>query len=134
VPERPHLVPDEQPEIYPIVPVITSNRAFASLYDRHPRSIYLISGCLEPRAASTLLDQGAAFDTVVLLNGEGEEVVARLIPASGGDEQLIARVERIDSAKLDEDAVAAIHLVLREPGARAFFRVVPAPPARAKVG
>ena len=126
MPERPLLVPRERPEIYPIKPVITSDRAFASLYDRHARSIYLISGCLRPDEASSLLDAGAVFDTLVLLNGEGEELAARLVPAGGGDQQLIARVERIELTRLDEDAVAAVHLILRAPGARAFFRVEPA--------
>jgi len=60
------------PGIYPLNPVITSNPAFASLYDMHPLSLYLISECLTPSEAARLLDEGAVFDTVVLLGGEGK--------------------------------------------------------------
>src|SRR5206468_933606 len=64
---------------YPLKPIITNDPALARLYDDHPDSLTLTSGCLTPAQASSLLEQGAIFDTVVLLNGQGTELLERLV-------------------------------------------------------
>jgi hypothetical protein len=115
--------------IYPLKPVITSNRAFAALYDLHPHSLFHISGCLTPSEAESLIDQGAVFDTVVLLNGEGEELIARLTTDVDPQDQRFSRVERIDAPVIDVHAVGRVHLVLRDVGVRDMFQPKSATPS-----
>jgi len=110
------------PEIYPLNPVITSNAAFASLYDGHPRSRYLVSECLTPSEAAKLLDEGATFSTVVFLGGEGEELAGRLASDEDPQAQKFARLERVDPPAIDEEAVKQVHRLLNSHGARAFFQ------------
>ncbi len=106
---------------YPLKPVITSNSILASLYDDHPDSVTLTSGCLTPAQAAQLLEQGVIFDTVVLLNGEGDELMERLVPREPCDQELFARVTRIDVPVIDQEAVVQIHRTLKSPRLRAFF-------------
>ncbi len=118
------------PGIYPLNPVITSNPAFASLYDMHPLSLYLISECLTPSEAARLLDEGAVFDTVVLLGGEGKELADRLASEEDSQAQTFAQVERIDLPAVDEQAVNEVHRVLKGHTAQWFFRTEPDPASR----
>src|SRR5437868_1830178 len=100
---------------YPLKPIITNDPALARLYDDHPDSLTLTSGCLTPAQASSLLEQGAIFDTVVLLNGQGTELLERLVPKEACDQELYARVERLELPAINPDAVLQIHRALKSP-------------------
>ena len=108
-------------KFYPLRLVISRDVVFSSLYNARRGSIGLISECLRAEQASKLLDAGAQFDVLVLLNGEGEELAERVAPRQGDDPQLGVRVERLRLRTLDENAVETIHKRLRSPGARSLF-------------
>jgi hypothetical protein len=110
--------------IYPLKPVITTNAALGAIYDDHPWSVFYTSACLKPQAAAALLDEGAVFDTVVLLNGEGAELVERLVPAGSYDPELYPKVIQVSAARADRDAVRAIHRAILSLGLPAFVRPV----------
>lgn len=93
----------------------------ALLYDHHPESLTLTSGCLTPGQAAKLLEQGAVFDTVVLLNGHGTELLERLVPKEAYDQELYARVEHLELPAINHEAVLQIHRALKSPRLRAFF-------------
>lgn len=62
-------------QFYPLQPVVTSNQQFAQTYDDNPQSISLTSGCITPDNMAALLSRGVKFDLIVLLNGEGEDLL-----------------------------------------------------------
>jgi len=95
--------------IYPLKPVITSNAALGAIYDDHPTSVYYISACMTPQAAVALLDEGAKFQALVLLNGEGEELAERLLPPGDYDPELYPRIERMNLSEANAAAVSALH-------------------------
>src|SRR5262245_31825439 len=111
------------PGIYPLNPVITSNAAFAALYDKDPVSRYLVSNCLTPAEAAKLLDEGAQFSTVVFLSGEGAELAARFSSDEDPQAQMFARLERVDPPAIDENAVKQVQKVFQSHGVRAFFDI-----------
>jgi hypothetical protein len=109
--------------IYPLRPIITSDTALGALYDDHPWSVFNISACMTPQAAAALLDRGAVFDGVVLLNGEGRELIERLLPQGDYDPEVHPRVEQLElAAAAGPQAVKAIHRKLQALGLPAFVR------------
>jgi hypothetical protein len=102
--------------IYPLKPIITSNSALGAIYDDHPWSVYYTSACMTPQAAAALLDRGAHFDTVVLLNGEGAELLERLVPKGDYDPELYPRVTTLSLPGAGPDAVKAIHRAIQSLG------------------
>ncbi len=102
-------------KLYPVKPVITSNPQLASSYNTHPVSGLLASACLTVDEASRLLQDGALFDTILLLNGEGEDVVNRI----GGDKEawdneIMPSIKRLVVPMDANQAVETIHAALRD--------------------
>ncbi|HEX7635758.1 MAG TPA: hypothetical protein VF427_10820 [Noviherbaspirillum sp.] len=107
---------------YPLKPVITNDKRLAALYDNHPESIDMISACLTPEEANRLLDQGAVFDSVVVLNGDGEQLIQRLVPMTEDyDEALFPQVVSVTLDHIDGQSVPVIHSALGKRRARGFF-------------
>lgn len=107
---------------YPLKAVVTTNPVLASLYDGDPYSTLLTSGCLSPGELSELLDQGASFDAVVFINGEGQGLAKNLEGKKGG---VNARDIRLEMFTVDHSdapgAVKRIHeLLAAQPG---FFDI-----------
>ncbi len=108
---------------YPLRPVITNDPHLPSLYNDHPVSVFLTSSCLTPTEASKLMDDGAVFETVVLLDDDGEELVNR-INATGGDPELTSRVERIRLSNRISEDITQIHANLQEQPVDSVFFVM----------
>lgn len=102
--------------IYPLKPIITSNSALGAIYDDHPGSVFHTSACMTPQEAAALLDEGATFDTLVLINGEGRELLERLLPKGEYDPELYPRVAQLSLPQAGPEAVKAIHGALRSVG------------------
>ena len=109
------------PTPYPLKPIVTNHPLLPALYDDHPGSIGLISACLTPQALSDLLDQGATFDTVLFLNGDGQALRQRLLPALDDDEALHPMVDALALEQIDERSVPTIHAALGSRRSRGFF-------------
>lgn len=89
-------------QLYPLKPVVTRNALLAEQYNSNPLSSFLISGCMTPEQATELLDGGAKFQTMYLVDGDGEDIrfPVKAMPS-------VKRVY-LPSADLDE-AIKAIH-------------------------
>jgi len=101
------------PGIYPLRPIITSDDALTSLYNADPTSVYYISECVTPAQAAQLLDEGVHFDTVVLVNGEGRELIDRLLPKEAYEPELFPRIEEMPLEAVDPRFLGKIHARLR---------------------
>lgn len=94
---------------YPLKAVVTSNSALAADYNQHDISVFLTSGCLSPEEFGLLINGGAQFESVVLVDGAGEQLVKKLADGSS-PELTIDRVAIGDERSLDE-AIKKIHSV-----------------------
>ena len=92
-----------------------------AFYDDHPGSIDLISACLSPQALSDLIDQGATFDAVLFINGEGQALQQRLRPAHDEDDAISPVVNTLALEQIDMHSVSAIHAALGSQRSRGFF-------------
>jgi hypothetical protein len=63
-------------QTYPIRPVITTDADLAQAYNQHPTSMTMVSACVTPDEARALIEQGAKFETVHLVDGAGRELFA----------------------------------------------------------
>lgn len=99
--------------LYPLKPVVTTNTLLARKYNDDVRSAFLISACMTAQQAMELLDQGAQFDSVVLVNGEGEDVAARLGDPRVWSAETMPGIERLSLARDAEHTVAEIHRLLQ---------------------
>lgn len=98
----------------PVRPVITNNAALASDYNSHPESSFLASACLTPQEASDLIAGGASFETVILVNGDGEEIPGQLVGTTRHDPECAPAMTRL-IVKIDtKQAVEQIHAALRD--------------------
>jgi len=96
--------------------------SLGSLYDDDPTSVQLTSACLTPDEAMKLLDLGATFDTVVLVNGAGAALASRFVPDAAADAELRARIEHVAIADDEGQPVEKIHLAITTlPSSAHFF-------------
>ena len=92
------------------------------MYDDDPASINLISACLTPEELGKLLDQGAIFDSVVFLNGEGQEHLSRLMPLNEDDDNAyFPYIRTITIERIDHNSIPIIHSIWGNRRARGFF-------------
>jgi len=92
------------------------------LYDNHPESIDFISACLTPSEMSGLLDKGAVFDSIIFLNGEGQELLPRVSPRdSTEDEAFFPRTQVLSMNYVDENSISILHSTLLDLRMRGFY-------------
>jgi hypothetical protein len=108
--------------VYPLKPVITEDPAWKSVYDRHPDSVSLTSACITPGEAERLLDEGAIFDAVVLLNDAGEELIGKLVPDEIDHPDMKTRIERLKLGEKSTDSISRIHDYLKDKPQSGFFQ------------
>jgi hypothetical protein len=99
--------------IYPLKAVITTNELLAAEYDQNAISAFLTSGALTPDAFVNLFTTGARFETVVTVNGEGEDQIKRLQKANP---DILGKVKLLDVAVptslVLSEAVRAIQIAI----------------------
>ena len=99
---------------YPLKAVVTTNPVLATLYDGDPYSAFLTSGCVTPDELSKLLDQGASFDALVFVDGEGQNLVGNLEGSKMGVNAKDIHLETFAIDRLDAPgAVKRIHELLK---------------------
>jgi hypothetical protein len=74
-------------------------------YDDHPTSVQLASACISTSEAGRLLAEGAAFESVVLLNGAGAGLDAELAALRGDG----MRVNRLQLHRKGSGSLERIH-------------------------
>lgn len=62
-------------QLYPLNPVIMNNEIIKHAYNGHFDATCLMSEGLSVEQACELIQNGAQFDKVVLVNGEGQELI-----------------------------------------------------------
>jgi len=107
--------------VYPLKPVITDDPTWKSVYDDDPESVNLTSACISTREAKGLLAEGAVFETVVLLNDAGEDLVEQIAPKGAEHPDLVTRVERLCLADRSPESVAFIHDYLKDQPMNSVF-------------
>jgi hypothetical protein len=106
---------------YPLKPVITVNPLLVSRYNGHPSSHNLVSKCITPQEAEQLLDAGAVFESVVLVDGAGEDLIGRINPSGSADVNFAPRIDRLRLDEASEDPVVRIHVKLQDQSISSVF-------------
>lgn len=102
--------------------MITDDPQWKCVYDEDPESVNLTSACLSAEEMRQLLDAGAVFEIVLALNGAGEDLIERIVPAQADHPDLSTRIERLRLADRSPESVAFIHDYLKDqPMNSAFF-------------
>src|SRR5229473_1496092 len=100
--------------IYPLRPVVTSNPQLSRNYNADLYSVFLTSACLTSQEAIDLLRSGAIFDSVTLVNGEGEDLIAEMGDVENWDTEIMPFVYRTSITATGEKAVSQLHEVIME--------------------
>lgn len=109
------------PTPYPLKPIVSNHPQLPAFYDDHPGSVGLISACLTPQALSDLIDQGATFDAVLFINGEGQALQQRLRPVHEQDDAIYPLLDTLALERIDMHSVSAIHAALGSQRSNGFF-------------
>lgn len=99
---------------YPIKPIISSDKQLAANYNNDPKSAHLLSACLTPTEAADLLAQGAVFQDLVLVNGEGEELLSAIGDPFNWDLEIMPYVKRATISAPPDRAVAQLHEIIQQ--------------------
>jgi len=100
--------------LYPLKPVISSNRELANKYNKSMASVMLTSACLTPDEASRLLSEGAVFSQIVLINGDGEQLPSQIGDPNNWDDELMPTIKRVSLDASSPDAIKKLHRMLND--------------------
>jgi hypothetical protein len=92
-------------ERYPLNPVVSSNTVLAANFNRSLASATVMSECLTPHQLLDLIDRGARFQSIVLVNGEGKTLLQKIGDPRQWDEE---RMPKIKSVWLNPHAEQAV--------------------------
>jgi hypothetical protein len=110
--------------IYPLRPVICDKPNLAEIYNVNPSSIDLLSACLSEDEAQRLLDQGATFDSVLLVGSDGDAIRARLLEHPNYDpaiNPIIRTISEADTLVGLASTITLIHTIIRGGRTSPFF-------------
>jgi hypothetical protein len=90
---------------YPLNPVVSSNTVLAASYNKSLASASLMSECLTPHQVLDLIGRGARFNSIVLVNGEGRNLLGKLGDPRQWDEETMPKVRSVWIDPHAEEAV-----------------------------
>lgn len=93
---------------YPLNPVVSSNTVLASNYNGSMESAAMMSECLTPHQLAELVESGARFRSIVLVNGEGKSVLSKLGDPQRWDPETLPRVKTVWLNPHAREAVAEL--------------------------
>ena len=100
--------------LYPLKPVISSSRELAHKYNESMASVMLTSACLTPDEASKLLSEGAVFNQIVLVNGDGEQLPSQIGDPNNWDNEVLPTIKRVSLDTSAPDAIKKLHRMLND--------------------
>jgi hypothetical protein len=65
-------------QMYPLNLVVSNNEAFSRAYNSNETSIFMTSQCFDEGKLASMLEQGAKFNSIICVDGEGDEIVESL--------------------------------------------------------
>jgi len=95
-------------EIYPCRVIITSNQQLANYYNENPENALMASRCITVEQAFSLLEEEREIEMIILVNGEGEEVISYLGERLGWSESYMPDIVRVEVP--NDTAVAEISI------------------------
>jgi hypothetical protein len=94
--------------------VVTNRADLRPFYDDHPGSLTLVSGCLSVREATQLLDDGAQFEAIIILD-EDHDLAQRLARLGSDESDRTPTIEHLSLSGNDAaSAVSRIHASFTE--------------------
>ena len=93
------------PDIYPCRVIITNNKNLARYFNEDPENALMASHCLTVEEAICLFEEKRKIETIILINGKGEELICQLADQLEWDKGNMPDVVRIDVP--DNNEVAA---------------------------
>lgn len=97
---------------YPLNPVISSNRVLAANYNASMVSATMMSECLSPQEALELINNGAKFNSIVFVNGEGKRLIEKIGDPKNWDEETMPAIKSVWLNPHAKEAIEEIYDVL----------------------
>ncbi|SRR6266545_4745141 len=82
-------------ETYPLNPVVSTNTVLAANYNKSLASATMMSECLTPHKLLDLIKRGARFHSIVLVNGEGKNLIAKMGDPKNWDEETMPKIKSV---------------------------------------
>ncbi|NOX91095.1 MAG: hypothetical protein GXP18_01190 [Gammaproteobacteria bacterium] len=96
-------------EIYPCRIIITSDKQLAQHYNEDPKNALSASSCITVEEGFLLFEEKRKIETIILINGEGEELIHSLGKKTGWDKKNMPNIVRIETSDSYEDTTKTIN-------------------------
>ncbi len=96
-------------EIYPCRIIITSDKQLAQHYNEDPKNALSASSCITVEEGFLLFEEKRKIETIILINGEGEELIHSLGKKTGWDKKNMPDIVRIETSDSYEDTTKTIN-------------------------
>lgn len=92
---------------YPLTPVVTSSKALAEQYNDNFMSHYMLSACISSEECETLLNDGAIFEKMILINDDTQKLFPLIGKKYNWNEELMPQI--IEYKLSDNDIKKSVH-------------------------
>jgi len=99
-------------EIYPCRVAITSDERLANYYNENPENALMASRCITVEQAFCLLEEERKIETLILINGEGEELISYLGEQLGWEDANMPDIVRVEVPGDHDKAVNKIRTAM----------------------
>jgi len=103
-------------QMYPLNMVVSNDQAFIQTYNSNDSSAFLMSQCCDVEKFKGMLEQGAKFDFIACVNGEGSDLVKDSQAQDSWEMEFQPRVDQfnVDPSKTPEQLVEELHSMFAE--------------------
>lgn len=96
-------------EIYPCRIIITSDKQLAQYYNEDPKNALAASCCITVEEGFLLHEEKRKIETIILINGEGEELIHSIGKKIEWDKKNMPDIIRIETSDSYEDTTKTIN-------------------------
>ena len=83
-------------------------------YNAHPDSVTNMTACLTPEEFDALVSKNLAFNKIVIVNGQGSDVMSKIGQADNWDDEFMPKVETFKFNGSIQNAISAVHALIEE--------------------
>ena len=93
--------------------MVFNNPQFLETYNAHPESAMYISACMTQEEFQSLASKDLPFNKVVLVDGQGTDVIGQLGEGESWDLEFLPKVESFEFEGSVPDAVSKVHALIK---------------------
>ncbi len=103
-------------QMYPLNMVVSNDEAFMKAYNSNDLSAFLMSQCCSTDNLKGMLEQGARFDSIACMDGEGSDLVKDCQAQDSWEMEFQPRVDqlKLDPSKTPAQLIEELHTMFAE--------------------